>query len=376
MRVRSGYRRAGFTLIELLVVIAIIAILIGLLLPAVQKVREAAARTTCSNNLKQIGLATMNYESSYNRMPRAGELFLTNPTTNTTAKAQDYHCPLTLILPFMEQNNVYQQFNLQLRYNEGTNATLATSGNAGGAAIKTYTCPSNPLRADARDSAGYGCSDYAFLPYVEINAANAAISGLPAGFYKSATTAAPYPASYYKQYTPAVSDIPTSKAYQLKTSAEIAALGGIDLNTGGVAISGISDGTSNTILVYEDTGRNQKMHSDDPGYAAKTAGFAPNSYLDPVDNKGRRHWRWAEPDNTSGCSKVMNNNASPAGGPTTCPWEYHDCGPNNEWFSFHTGGAQCVFADGSVRFIRDSIPLRTVYSLGTRDGGEVLSNDF
>jgi hypothetical protein len=101
-------------------------------------------------------------------------------------------------------------------------------------------------------------------------------------------------------------------------------------------------------------------------------GFAPNAYLDPVDNKGRRHWRWAEPDNTSGASKVMNNNANPTNGPSTCPWTYHDCGPNNEWFSFHVGGAHACMADGSVRFIRDSIPLRTVYALGTRDGGEIF----
>ena len=106
------------------------------------------------------------------------------------------------------------------------------------------------------------------------------------------------------------------------------------------------------------------------------SGFAPNSYLDPVDSLGRRHWRWAEPDNSSGCSKVMNNNSTPTGGPTTCPWNYHDCGPNNEWFSFHTAGAHAVLADGSVRFFSSSMSLRTVYSLGTRAGGEVLNSDY
>jgi hypothetical protein len=108
------------------------------------------------------------------------------------------------------------------------------------------------------------------------------------------------------------------------------------------------------------------------GNPPQNAGFAPNSYLDPIDGQGRRHWRWAEPDNTSGCSKVMNNNATPFGGPPTCPWTYHDCGPNNEWFSFHNGGAHACLGDGSVRFFRDSISLRTVYALGTRDNGEVF----
>src|SRR6185436_15941833 len=113
------------------------------------------------------------------------------------------------------------------------------------------------------------------------------------------------------------------KVYQLKTSAEIASLGGIDLNYASAKIADCTDGTSNSILMYEDVGRNEKMWGDVPG-------FAPNSYLDPVDNLGRRHWRWGEPDNSSGCSKVMNNNKSPIGGPSSCPWNYHDCGPNNE----------------------------------------------
>jgi prepilin-type processing-associated H-X9-DG protein len=72
----------------------------------------------------------------------------------------------------------------------------------------------------------------------------------------------------------------------------------------------------------------------------------------------------------------MNNNNTPSGGPASCPWIYHDCGPNNEWFSFHTNGAHAVFADGHVQFVAQTISLRTVYSLGTRDNGEVLGNDW
>jgi prepilin-type processing-associated H-X9-DG protein len=87
---------------------------------------------------------------------------------------------------------------------------------------------------------------------------------------------------------------------------------------------------------------------------------------------GRTHWRWAEPDNNTGCSKPVNNNANPMGGPPTCPWNYHDCGPNNEMFSFHTGGAHAVFADGHVAFVKESISLRVLYSMGTRSGGEVF----
>src|SRR5437016_1410275 len=126
-------RRFAFTLIELLVVIAIVAVLIGLLLPAVQKVREAAARSKCSNNLKQMALATLNYESTYGSLPRSGEHLLSgNPATipGSTAgtlnyKLQCFHSPMTMILPYIEQDAVYRQLDLKLRHNEGTNLTNA-----------------------------------------------------------------------------------------------------------------------------------------------------------------------------------------------------------------------------------------------------------
>ncbi len=369
MKIRlTGWDRAStmgrpraFTLVELLVVIAIIGILVGLLLPAVQAAREAARRMQCGNNLKQIGLSFLSFESGQRVLPRAGEHFVN--FGGASYKTQDYYNSLAMALPYIEGGNVYNSLDLKFRYNEGPNLSAAAQKLGAAAVIQTFLCPSNGLRSEAQDSQGFGCSDYATLPYCEISSAAATATGLPPGRFQTVSTGAQYPENFYQSYSPADATIGSSKTVQLKPSTELVALN-FDIMKGGAKIGATTDGLSNSIMVYEDVGRNEQMDG---------TGGSPNNYLDPVDGKGRRHWRWAEPDNASGASKVINNNNSPMGGPFACPWTAHDCGPNNEMFSFHTGGAQAVLGDGSVHFLSQTTDLKVFYSLSTRNCGEVAS---
>ncbi len=372
-------KRAGFTLIELLVVIAIIAVLISLLLPAVQSAREAARRAQCTNNLKQLGLGLHNFESAQGAFPRSGE----HPVTWTdgkTYKSQDYHSAFTMILNYMEQSAAFNAFNIDLRYNLPENFTASS------ASINSFLCPTNPLESDrggglGRDNFGYGCVDYAICPYTEMDTLGRPSDdpsyGQAPGLKKlslASLTSNQYPVAQYEKFTPAgsLTYVSSSKTVHLDPTK-----GKIDPYWNGSKIASVTDGTSNSMAVYEDTGRSPKMwETVGENLAASTGG-----YLDPVTGEARCHWRWAEPDSASGISKLMNNhkNAGYVIGrqpdPGTCPWNAHDCGPNNEIFSFHPGGANVLFLDGSVRFIKETIAGNILRALVTKNEGEVLSAD-
>ncbi len=297
--------RQGFTLIELLVVIAIIAVLIALLLPAVQQAREAARRSQCKNNLKQMGLAMHNYEETHRRFPSSGQGLGSGPFGQNF----DRHALFTHILPFSDQANTYNKFDFGSYYNQ-TPSNIAASKQI----IPMYLCPTSSLRDGNADSQGYGGIDYGATIHTNIDPATGLVN--PATMVHGALR---------WEYT---------KGGQL------------------------SDGMSNTIAIGEDVGRNDKMNSlyDDPVVAGTK----------------RSHWRWAEPDNAFGVSFTPNFHKNPWGGPATCQWVNMNCGPNDELFSFHTGGVHALFCDGHVQFLSDNIDYHTLRAIVSSGQGEVV----
>jgi len=324
----------GFTLIELLVVIAIIAVLIALLLPAVQQAREAARRSQCKNNLKQMGLAIHNYESTYSRMPTSGEYTLSNGD-RTFARTSFF----TSILPFIDQAPVYHLMDMNHPYN----ASAATNNQvAAKTSIPTFLCPSNPKFQP--EAAGYGQADYMPISYTDL--------GTNAGEYK--------------------------------TGFHDGLLAGRASGYGRFADA--TDGLSNTVCLWEDAGKPSPM---DGKYDSKAeyGGIYPGTLVDTCDSVlagGRCPKRWADGDTGNGVSgpgagntagsvvatQIINNYKDPNN--TTCPWATNNCGPNDEPFSFHVGGCHAVLGDGSVRFISENIAAVTVARLCAPADGQIL----
>lgn len=369
----AGKGKKAFTLIELLVVIAIIAVLIGLLLPAVQKVREAAARASCSNNLKQLGMAMMNFESTYNCLPTSGEgmspgTAASGPTAaapgNTVFDGVSF---FTSILPYVEQEAAAKQANTAvLHYTlDGSQASYKT-------VIKSFVCPGNPTALSSGvDTEGYGTTDYMPIAYSDIDPTTGARNSASVLYKKAGmlTVTGAFP--------------PGAKASAISVTAAASDTGVSAAKfKNGRKISGITDGGSNTIGLFEDVGR---------GNASWGTEVGKSSY-------GSRYIaRWAEPDGSNGVSgpnsddagnantgtatsvtisKWINQNSYPVGGPTTCAWTTNNCGPNDEPFSFHTGVVGAVFGDGHVAFISDKVGAVTLKALVTADAGDQMGTDY
>jgi prepilin-type N-terminal cleavage/methylation domain-containing protein len=350
MSANRGRGRSAFTLIELLVVIAIIAVLIGLLLPAVQKVREAAARASCMNNLKQLALACHNYHDANQHFPVGGELvFTTDWTWNWSWPPEEHSASwswMAMVLPYMEQGNLY---TLSGAPTQPLNYNLASVTTP----VRSFLCPSDPVsnQGPQRDldfpllngwdstTIYYPLRAVGVTNYFGITGQNwggdghSWWGGDPRFIWPAAGTSLP-PAG---QYCPNCDGtFQGDGVFYLEWQDYWA--NAFDKRPGN-SITSITDGTSNTFMLGEGLVYPSQFAAWSHGYGAfRTCGISPNA---------------KQPDGTP----------FPPG---YAGW------PNNFGLSSrHTGGVQIASADGSVHFVADSINFAVYRALATIQGGEV-----
>jgi prepilin-type N-terminal cleavage/methylation domain-containing protein len=352
-------RQRGFTLVELLVVIAIIGVLVALLLPAVQAAREAARRSQCSNNLKQIGIAMHNCHDTYGYMPPWAYDFVNaagTPTPPPGSILPQGHAPLTVILPFLEQGNVLSSTKLELSVidprnwppNWGTNPAAKTE-------VKTYICPSTPSRTI--DLAPYFISlklgSASNGPFTVGATDYVAVRGTRGSFRTACATTLPNPPD-------PCGVLGGTLTGNFKGTASIP---NGELLTGRNKLSEVIDGTSNTIMIGESAGRHQVYakgwkpvtpnQPGQPGWSLNAGSFDYNSAIRVRGGSADG----LTPD--GGCNVINNRNV----------WGTAE----SQFYAFHPGGCQVVRADGSVQFLSETTNVLVAAALVSKAGNEAIA---
>ena len=326
--------RSGFTLIELLVVIAIIGVLVGLLLPAVQKVRESANRMSCQNNLKQIGLALHNYEGAHKALPPGYVTIPSDPAMGPVDPQFNDAGPgwgwLTFLLPYVEQDNLYRSLNRKLPcYHPANSAAVGTL-------VKTFRCPSD-----------FGGGNPAFgdtVNVLDINDKTLAVFG------RSNYVASVGSTTLWCSWP--VTLVPNGAMYRNSKTR----------------LADVTDGLSNTVFVGE-----------------RSSNLADSVWPGAVPFS--THFAWP-PFASIGSGGIGRPYDGPGafvgahGGP--CPYEdpvvihppNSPLGHGDQMQSGHPGGANILLGDGSVRFYSDDHVLSTWAALISRNGGEVIGEDY
>jgi len=330
----SRSKKSGFTLVELLVVIAIIGILIAMLLPAVQSVREAASRVSCMNNMRQLGLALHNYESAHRAFPPSrlapDDQAIPSSVSNHSGAESAFQSWSTLILPFVEQGNLANQFDFRQPWfdqdSSNNYSVIATQ-------VNLFKCPSSPIEAgiDPYHCVGAAAGDYGSINEVK------------------------------KKVYSKVLEVSVPPA-----SARSGLLAKFNKNP----IAAATDGTSNTLFVAECAGQpdvyvaGHRMSMDEFANYGDDKVVNFDGQLCPADGTG-----WADPD----CGFSING--ATANGLDKYGPKMINAINVSEAYSFHPGGACFAMADGSTHFLSDTIDAKTFVGLCTRSGGEV-NNDY